>query len=314
MCVRVETADETPACPILGGGEKSKGERQRTEDNAPRTIQTTTTANQDNKRTMKTRKAILLLAAAMGSLALTATSAQAEIVGQLGILDEAWFAANPINPDSGAPWEDGDTYHLAFTTVATVTQNTGGTGQSATDAMWADIANWDAVVQAEGDTVGGGAGASVTWKVIGSTATVDARDHAVVSGPVYTMQGLPLASNYADMWDGSVANEITHIDGTSISSPSYAGLVWTGSLNDGTKSGNPLGDTDRFVDMGDPIANSGPVGSQWMRYTAGGANQDHWRPASVYGLSEALQVTVVPEPSTFALAASSCTQRRLVLK
>ena len=60
------------------GGEKTKDQRQRTEDNAPRTIQTTT--NQDNTRTMKTRKHVLPLAAAMGSLALTAGSAHAAVI------------------------------------------------------------------------------------------------------------------------------------------------------------------------------------------------------------------------------------------
>jgi hypothetical protein len=234
----------------------------------------------------------ILTIAVAGLVLALAPAAQAGLKGQLGILDAAWFAANPINPGTGAAWKGGDTYHLAFTTVATVIQNTGGGGQLSTDQQWANIATWDAVVQAEGDTVGEGAGADVTWKVIGSTATVDARDHALVSGPVYTCLGIALATGYADMWDGEVANEITHIDGTSITSASYAGLVWTGSLSDGTKSDNPLGDTDRFVSMGDPINNNPPVGAQWMRYTF--PNQDHWRPGSIYGLSEALQVVGRP--------------------
>lgn len=231
-----------------------------------------------------------VLTIAVAGLVLALVPAAQALEGQLGILDEAWFAANPINPGTGAQWKGGDTYHLAFATVATVIQNTGGPGQLSTDQQWADIANWDAVVQAEGDTVGEGAGADVTWKVIGSTATVDARDHTAVSGPVYTCLGIALATGYADMWDGEVANEITHIDGTSVTHPtSYAGLVWTGTYDDGTKTPDPLGSTDRYVSMGDPIANSGPVGSDWIDYGLY-RNQDHWRPASVYGISEVLEV------------------------
>jgi len=68
----------------------------------------------------------------------------------------------------------GDTFHLAFTTTTTVTQNTGGGTQLATDPQWAIIANWDAVVQSDADAGGVGTSAGLSWNVIGSTSTVDA--------------------------------------------------------------------------------------------------------------------------------------------
>ena len=251
--------------------------------------------------TTRNRTILTIAAVAMACFAMT-TSAQAGLVGQLGILDEAWFTANPTNPDTAAPWQAGDTYHLAFSTVATVTQ-VAYPARYPADAMWTDITNWDAVVQTEANAAGIG---GVTWKIIGSTSTVNARDHAVASGPVYTCVGNPIASNYADMWDGAVANPITHIDGTPVGSPSYANLVLTGSNSNGTKSGNPLGDTDTFCTWGNPGFSDAPGNfPQWMMHA--NPNQDMNRPGSIYGLSEALTVVggdpAVPEPSTFALAA-----------
>ena len=225
----------------------------------------------------------ILVAAVVGMILALAGPAQAGFVGQLGVLDEAWFAANPTNPDTSAPWQAGDTYHLLFATDATTVASI-----NPPVAPYDDIAFWDGKVQAEGNTAGGGAGAGVTWKVVGSTATVHARDHTAVSGPVYTMQGVPLASNYADLWDGSVANEITRMDGSSVDT-GYASLIWTGSNSNGTaKGGYELGTTTRYAWCGDPKANSGPVGAQWMVYA--NPKQDFWRDMSIYGLSEALTV------------------------
>jgi hypothetical protein len=236
------------------------------------------------------KKLITLLAVAelFLALALSTTSANAALVGQLGVLDEAWFTANSTNPDTGLAWQVGDTYHLAFSTVTTVIQIASG-ARSPADAMWTDITNWDAVVQTEADAAGIGAGVGVTWNIIGSTSTVNARDHAFVSGAVYDMQGNPIASNYGDMWDGAVANPITHIDGTPVGSPSYANLVMTGSNSDGTKSTNPLGDTDTFCDWGNPGFSDAPGNfPQWMRHQH--PRQDMNRPGSIYGLSEPLTV------------------------
>ncbi len=236
-------------------------------------------------------KAYVLCVTAIAVLAMVG-SANAGIIGQLGILDDA---INPTNPATGNAWQPGDTYHLAFTSTS---MTVGSINPPV--APYDDIATFDAIVQADADAAGIGSSVGVTWKVIGSTATVDARDHAVLSGPVVSFLSLDLATDSADMWDGEVANEITHIDGTSITSASYAGLTWTGTMDDGTASTNPLGDTDRFVSMGDPIANSGPVGSNWIDYGSN-RNQDFYRDAAIYGLSEAL--TVVPEPATMSLLA-----------
>jgi len=232
-------------------------------------------------------KTLLTLAVvAMACFALT-TSANAQLTGQLGLLDEAWFAANPINPGTGASWQAGDTYHLAFTTTTMVTQCSYPTRYPA-DPEWTDIANWDAVAQADADAAEIGTDAGVTWKIIGSTSTVNAKDHAVASGPVYTCVGNPIASNFDDMWDGAIANPITRIDG-SPPSGGYANLVLTGSTSAGLKTNNPLGDTDTFCTWGNPTASDGSGNfNRWMQHVY--PNQDMNRSAPIYALSEALEV------------------------
>ena len=50
------------------------------------------------------------------------------------------------------------------------------------------------------------------WTVIGSTATVNARDNTATTGtggvPIYRLDGALVANNYSDLWDGSIANPI----------------------------------------------------------------------------------------------------------
>ena len=113
--------------------------------------------------TRKRVKTVLTLAAV--AMAVFAGSAQA-LEGQLGILTPGALSGN--NPATGAPWAVGDQYRLAFFTSATTT------------AESADIATYNAWVQglANASTAYDiGADDGVTWKVIGSTSEVDARDN-----------------------------------------------------------------------------------------------------------------------------------------
>ena len=60
-------------------------------------------------------KTVLTLAVvAMATLALTAPSANAVIIGELGVLDSS--ANGGINPKTGVAWAPGDTYRLSFHT------------------------------------------------------------------------------------------------------------------------------------------------------------------------------------------------------
>ncbi|NQU21036.1 MAG: hypothetical protein HQ567_07105, partial [Candidatus Nealsonbacteria bacterium] len=239
---------------------------------------------------MTTRKTVLTLAAvAMVALAL-APAAQAGLVGQLGILDEAWFAANPINPDTAAPWQDGETYHLAFVTFGTH------------DGISTDIGVYNAFVQGAADAAGIGATESVTWYAIASTATVDAKDNAVVSAPVYNMSTnmLPelVATNASDMWDGDIAGPILYTENREI--PDYgtyppAQYAWTGS--------DPSGEADRPLGVAKPmVGQSNKADGEWIaNYWAACLQREGFR---LYGLSEALTV-VSSDPGSLSWQAAT---------
>jgi len=158
--------------------------------------------------------------------------------GQFGILTVETLAGN--NPATGAPWAAGDQYRFAFHTSATIT------------AVSADIATYNTWVQglANASTAYNiGADDGVTWKAIGSTAAVDARDNTSTNPTVETgcaiflLDGSTVVANdYADLWDG----EIQHIINLTEQGTEWAYWPWTGTEIDGTagtggSSANPLG-------------------------------------------------------------------------
>ena len=162
-----------------------------------------------------------------------------------------------------------------------------------------NISAFNDFVQAEADAAGEPRVLGVTWKVIGSTASVDAKVNALVSGPVYTTAGNILGTGYADMWDGAVANVMAYMDG----SPAPV-LAWTGSNPDGTASSIPLGPTGPRCGIGNAGYSDVPGNYPWLlRHEH--PSQDIWRAYQLYGLSEGLEVTatgggggVIPEPMT----------------
>ncbi|MHC4743277.1 MAG: hypothetical protein ACYS8Z_15285, partial [Planctomycetota bacterium] len=190
---------------------------------------------------MKAQIKLLLLTLAMATLALTVASTQAsQLAGELGILTPGTLAGN--NPATGAPWAVGDEYRFAFHTSAT------------TAATFTDIGNYNAWVQglADASPLNIGADDGATWKVIGSTAAVDARDNTstnpAVNGSghaIFLLDGSTLvANNYADLWDGEIQNPI----GITELGTAWTYWPWTGTMTDGTagtggSAGNPLGST-----------------------------------------------------------------------
>jgi hypothetical protein len=106
------------------------------------------------------KKLPVIFLSVLGMLVIMAP-AHAQLVSQLGILD--LDANGGINPTTGVAWQVGDTYRLAFVTEGT------------TLATSTDIATYNAFVQnaADNSSTFGNLG-SVTWKAIGSTATVNA--------------------------------------------------------------------------------------------------------------------------------------------
>lgn len=168
------------------------------------------------------------------------------------------------------------------------------------------IADYNSFVQAQasGATY---AGATVNWKAVGSTATVDARDNVGGFGttvPVYLVTGTrvfnDMTSNGGGLWGAATTNlpvpvDIA-IDGSTITGGVFA---WSGSHSDGLKYGGlELGNAGN-VRFG--FANNGSLGQSWIDgFNAPGALSAH----RMYAVSEELVVpaaTPVPTLSQWAM-------------
>lgn len=152
-------------------------------------------------------------------------------------------AVGPIAPATGSPIElatpaglnPGDTFRFAFVTSDYL------------QAVSTDIETYNTFVNtdAAGATY---AGATVLWKVVGSTSAVNARDNVGGYGsstPIYLVDGTRIANdlttNTGGFWSGSLLTGTVlnmHLDGTTINDE-----TWTGSNDDGTSyTGYVLGD------------------------------------------------------------------------
>lgn len=212
------------------------------------------------KRHMRTMRAV---ACCVGLLMMRATVA----------------TATPITiPPSLAP---GSTYFLAFVTAGS------------RDATSSNIADYDAFVTTEALMDPALAALSTSWKVIGSTATVDAITHIAVTGPVYRLDGVKIASGSADMFDGDIDAPLS-FDQHGIQD---AGLVWTGSNRNGLRNiGNSLGANGLSVNT---VSGSAAVADfEWIERTSDPQASSR----KFYGVSGPLEVPqAVPEPGTISL-------------
>ncbi len=186
----------------------------------------------------------------------------------------------------------GDMYHLAFVTQGFLT-----------NANSTSIATYDAFVQNEANRSGSiTAPLGLNWKVIGSTATVDAIDHIAVSGPVYLVDfTTKIADDEADLWDNTIDNPLSldQFGNTAADFPFPASAPWTGTIGNGT--GNPgselgaavqvaAGSTSVSLNQGWVFTSTSPTGNT--------------RP--LYAISEKITVNgvngngEVPEPTSLA--------------
>jgi hypothetical protein len=215
--------------------------------------------------------------------------------GELGLW-KPW-ANGGTNPLTGSAWSRGDSYRYIFITS--------GTGQ----ATSTDIADYNNTVQASANSGSASTNLStVTWKVVGSTATVDAKtntetDEGVEIGvPVLLLDGFTImATNNTDLWDGA----------PSLSSPLYSpsritpfidedgnyrsGWVHTGTGSDGTA-------------YSDEVLGSVRVDNKVRRGSITEANAEHWINRAnqtkatnqyFYGMSEVLTIrSTIPPTGT----------------
>jgi hypothetical protein len=189
-------------------------------------------------------------------------------------------AADTIDLPTPAGLSPGDKFRFMFVT------------SSGTTATSGDITEYNTFVQngAAGATYGG---STVTWKAIGSTTTVAARDNVGGFGtfvPVYLPSGIRVANdlttNNAGLWGISPGNSLLaapdeFIDGTEAPSD-Y--IVWTGSKSWGLAHPyNPLGD------LGVAVGFANFTNFIWIDTGAGSSDSSF----AFYGVSE--ELTAVPE-------------------
>ena len=151
---------------------------------------------------------------------------------------------------------------------------------------------------------------SATFRMLGSTEAVDARDNTGTTGtgvPIYWLGGAQVADDYADFYDGDWDEEATGARETGASVTIGANWeIWTGSAHDGTEAMHASLGTSRalgnagnhWVMHGNPNGSGGPIeGSTATRSENKG----------VYGLSGVFTVSDQPIPNAppaFSSAAS----------
>ena len=190
-------------------------------------------------------KQLITLLAVLGLVFALAPAAQAAPV-----TDPSLFTPVPTGP-----------YRLAFVTTGT---------DRPTNAV---IAYYNTYVTAAALAVTELYDLGATWKCLGSTVAVSAKVNTSTDStgdandvPIYTTTGLLIATNNADLWDGSIAVPLTFDDGT------VAGVeggvqeqTWTGTNADGTSASS--GDGRQL--------GSGPTPNN-IRLVRGGYTDGNW--------------------------------------
>ncbi len=176
----------------------------------------------------------------------------------------------------------GDQYRLVFVT------------STSRDATSSNIGDYNTFVTAAANSVPELLALGTVWKAIGSTPSIDARDNTGTNPsstgvPIYRLDDKRVADNNADLWDSILADSIL-VNELGVN---FSGNVRTGTLASGLKSaGLELGAATNST-----VGLSGALDSRWTN--VGSFSVTIERP--VYAMSEIM--TVVPEPSTLALAA-----------
>ena len=129
------------------------------------------------------------------------------------------------------------------------------------DASSSDIAVYNTFVQNLVDTNGHDdiKAHSATFRMLGSTEAVDARDNTGTTGtgvPIYWLNGAKVVDDYADFYDGGWDEEATGRRETGASvSIGTDWKIWTGSAEDGTEAFHASLGTSRAL---------GNAGNHWV--------------------------------------------------
>jgi hypothetical protein len=200
---------------------------------------------------------------------------------------QPFYTNGGINPATGAAWQAGDSYRVAFVT------------RERTQATSTNIATYNSFVQ----TV---AASSVTfpqlgngsWKVIGSTATVAARDNTGTNPnnatglPVFLTDGNTIfARNNDDLWNEANTRLDLDEDGLLVEFDVFNGTQIDGTIN----ADAPLGSTGGSVSNGSTTSDSP---EHWLAIF--GASTTDLLP--VYALSDPLFIINTADTTAPALS------------
>lgn len=206
----------------------------------------------------------------------------AGMAAALALLTAAPAQAVPTTMPTGL--SAGDQYRLAFVTSEIVISSS------------QDISFYNNLVNTAANSVSELAALGTTWRVLGSTASVDARTNTSTtpgtdgSGiAIYALNDTRIADNYADLWDGDLDSLLNTTEDGNTNSLN----VLTGSQSDGTAFvGQTLGTS--FIQRG--ISNS--TTAFWVTF----ASSFDYTNGHLYAISDVLQVQgSVPEPATLTL-------------
>ncbi len=236
-----------------------------------------------------------LLAAALLGVAVLSGFARSAAAQDPVIVPESWV----FTPSA---FTNGDQFRLLFVT------------STKRDASSSNIADYDTFVQ---NRVAAGHNAirpySSQFKVVGSTETVDARDHTGTTHttmnpgvPIYWLKtnignGARVAADYANFYDGGWDNNSNarKESGQKFGNTALFTLkIWTGTHHDGTKSASPLG--------GSSLTSSTTYG-ELNSITRGPLNHGQAPKTTqyeLYGLSPVFEVGVVPVDVSLSVSAS----------
>jgi len=227
---------------------------------------------------MKTRNRTFLTLAVAGLVLALAPAAQAGTIS----------AGDPLIAGSGL--SAGDTFQLVFVTSANMTFTTQEEDLNVYNQFVTDVANNEGAYT--GSIV---AAHDWSWKAIGSvqagfpipSPNHHAYNNAVVSAPVYNLNAEVVATDYADIWDGSLANPIKYTEQGTAAAMDVK--VNTGSRANGSQDTASHKEYSLCGDQGTRTGNPHATDSTWI-YEAVLGTSRRAPTGPLYGLSEALQV------------------------
>lgn len=216
---------------------------------------------------------------------------QLQIAFSIGLSCLLWFPAETTAALVTQPLglSEGDQYRLVFITSTKI------------DATAADINVYDQHVTSAADSSTVLQALGQTWRVIGSAAGVNAREHTAtvpstaggsLGVPIYSLNGGIVAQTYDDFWDGDLQQTINHTEqDTTILASTWTGTLWTGMSHPDMY----LGGTDKVR-----FGASNATNSTWISIPNGSNHRSLGR--SLYAISDVITLSHAPEPSSLYLS------------